>query len=425
MRFTDFLSWAVLGKKDKFVFRGYEKGSIDFKEINDGIGLYIHIPFCRTICPYCPYNKSLYDPDTAEQYKEALIKEILMYRDWVKDKKISSLYIGGGTPTLMLEELREIINLIRVEYHFSGEIGIEIYPAEVNERLLTKLKEIGVELVSLGVQTFNTGHLQLLGRSYTGDEAEQALSLLTSFGFKCVDVDLMTNLPGQHLGQIEQDLRKVYAYPIDQLSVYPLILFPLTGLGPVIKSNGLSRFGELGERKILRLLDSISEQYGYEKTSVWTYGKSMGNRYTSVTRESFLGLGAGASSHFGSFFYLNLFNVEAYIRALNDCKLPINLVNKMTEKERMAFWLFWRCYDGVIDKNRFRELFGTEIIKEFKLFFTVLRLVGMAKELGTRIILTDWGRFAYHFVEKQYSLYYLNNLWQRSMEQSWIQELQL
>jgi coproporphyrinogen III oxidase-like Fe-S oxidoreductase len=425
MRVTDFLRRVVLGKKGKFVFEAYDEGIVDFKEINNQIGLYIHIPFCKSLCPYCPYNKILYDPDIARQYQKALIKEVLLYKDRLKGKQISSLYIGGGSPALMLEELQEIISLLRIEYQFSGEIGIELYPGDVDRELLTRLKEVGIELISLGVQTFNDEKLDFLGRCYTGAQAEETLSLITSFDFKCVDVDLMTNLPGQTLAQIEQDLRKVYAYPIDQLSIYPLIVFPLTDLANVIREKGLKRFGELGEGRILRLQDRISQQYGYEKTSVWTYGKNEKNRYTSVTRESFLGLGAGASSHFGSYFYLNTFNVEQYIQVLNSGRLPINLVNTMTERERMAFWLFWRCYDGVIDEGRFRELFGREMKEQFRLLFAGLKLTGMIRRSDSKIFLSGWGRFAYHWVEKQYSLYYLNNLWQQSMEQPWIKELLL
>ncbi len=422
---TDFLRRTILRKKDRFTFKGYEQGLINFNDIDNEIGIYIHIPFCKSICPYCPYNKIVYQSEMAESYKDALIKELILYREKLNGKKISSVYIGGGTPTLLIYELKEVIKFIEVSYKFQGDIGIEVHPTEVSEILLNKLKEMNINLISLGVQTFNEEKLRFLGRGYGECEIDRALSLIKEYKFKCVDVDIMTNIPGQSIDEIKYDLEKVYSYEIDQLSIYPLIVFPLTRLSRVIEEKKLSRFNELKERKILNIIDEISKKHGYERSSIWTYGKNHGNRYTSVTRESFIGFGAGASSHFGNYFYLNTFNVDQYIKALNEERLPINIVNLMTEREKMIFWIFWRCYDGVIDEQRFKALFNKEMKKEFKMLFNFLNLLGMTMKQGSNIILTSLGRFAYHFVEKQYSIHYLNNVWQKSMEEPWIQELSI
>ncbi|AKL95909.1 oxygen-independent coproporphyrinogen-III oxidase 1 [Clostridium aceticum] len=422
---TSFLRRTLLGKKEKFSFRGYQEGEIDFNAMGKEIGIYIHIPFCKSMCHYCPYNKVLYEENIALAYKEALMKELVLYKEKFKNKKVTSIYIGGGTPTLLAEELKEILAWIKVHYHFQGDIGIEVHPTEVNRKLLKTLKEMEVNLISVGVQTFNDEMLQFLGRGYTSHEIDQALSLIKDFDFQCVDIDIMTNLPGQKIEDIQYDLEKTYAYGIDQLSVYPLILFPMTTMSKVLKEKKLSRFGELEERKILQMIDEVSKRWGYHRSSVWTYGKSSDNRYTSVTRESFVGFGAGASSHFGDYFYLNTFDVKAYIGALKEEALPINIVNLMTEKEKMIFWIFWRCYDGMIDGERFRELFHKDMKKGFKLLFDLLKYLKMAEEEGDKVILTEWGRYAYHFVEKQYSIHYLNYLWKKSMEEPWIEEISI
>ncbi|WP_432401498.1 coproporphyrinogen-III oxidase family protein [Wukongibacter sp. M2B1] len=422
---TDFFRRVVLGKKEKFIFKGYEKGLLDFNKIDDGIGIYIHIPFCKSICPYCPYNKVLYQSEKAKAYKEALITELILYKEKLEGKEISSIYIGGGTPTLLISELKEVIEFIKANYKFGGDIGIEIHPNEVSNTLLSKLKEMNVSLISLGVQTFDEEKLSFLGRGYGEYEIDRALLLIKEYKFKCVDVDIMTNMPGQSIDEIEYDLEKVYSYEIDQISIYPLIVFPLTKLSRVIEEKKLSRFNELEERKILKIIDEISRRHGYKRSSIWTYGKNPRNRYTSVTRESFIGFGAGASSHFGNYFYLNTFNVDQYIKAVKDNRLPVNIVNLMTKRDKMMFWIFWRCYDGVIDEERFEELFHKDMKKEFKLLFNSLRLLGMTMRRGKNIVLTDLGRFAYHFVEKRYSIHYLNNIWQKSMEEPWIKELRI
>lgn len=422
---TNTLSRVILGKKDKFLFAGYRDGLVDFNTMDKETGLYIHIPFCQTICPYCPYNKVLYDQNKAQKYKEALIQELWLYQKVLVNTKISSIYIGGGTPTLLLKELAEIIQLIKVNYNFNGDIGIEIHPNQADENLFRTLENIGINLISLGVQTFNDKLLKLLGRNYQAARINQILSTIKKFNFKCIDIDLMTNLPGQTIEDIKYDLRKVYSYGIDQLSIYPLIIFPMTGLNKIIKQNNLTRFSELQERKILKIIDKVSADHGYARNSVWTYGKNHDNRYTSVTRESFVGLGAGATSLWGNYFYLNTFDIDAYINAVKRNSMPINLVNTMSMREKMIFWLFWRCYDGIIDMKRFHNIFHRELAKEFKLLFFLLKFFNVAEKQGSNLILTDRGRFAYHYIEKQYSLHYLNQLWDKSIQQPWIKELNL
>ncbi len=422
---TDLLRRMILRKKEKFVFKGYKEGLIDFNNIDDEIGIYIHIPFCKSICPYCPFNKIVYDKGKAQRYKQALMNELTLYKEYFKHKKITSVYIGGGTPTLLISELEEIIEYIKASYGFNGDIGIEIHPTEVSDTLLRRIKTLGINLISLGIQTFDDETLKFLGRCYGESEIDKALSLIEKYNFKCLDVDIMTNLPGQAVEDIKNDLKKVYSYKIDQLSIYPLIVFPMTNLSKAIKEKNLSRYNELREGKILKMIDEISKEHGYTRTSVWTYGKDDKNRYTSVTREKFVGFGAGASSHFGNYFYLNTFNVDEYIKALQEDKKPINIVNLMTEREKMIFWIFWRCYDGVIDEHRFNQLFNKDMKKEFKLLFTSMKLLGMAKNDGSKVVLTDFGRYIYHFVEKQYSIHYLNKLWEESMEQSWIEEISI
>ncbi|MDD2572875.1 MAG: coproporphyrinogen-III oxidase family protein [Bacillota bacterium] len=422
---TDIMRRTILGKKEKFLFEGYREGMIDFDSIGSEIGLYIHIPFCKEICSYCPYNKTIYKRGMAGKYKKAIIHEIKLYSKILKDKSITSVYIGGGTPTLMADDLKEILELIKKTFRFSGNIGIEAHPAEAKDELFDSLEDIGVNLISLGVQTFNDKILDFLGRGYSSGEADKALSIIKQYGFKCIDVDIMTNLPGQTMEDIEYDISRAYSYDIDQLSVYPLIVFPMTKMGTAIRENELNRFNGLQEKKILGLIDEISRKNGYKRSSVWTYGKDGGSRYTSVTRESFVGLGAGASSLAGGYFYLNTFSVEEYIKALEHGGLPINLVNRMSEKERMIFWIFWRCYDGVIDGERFARLYNADLVKEFPLLFAMLKALGMTKVHDGRFELTEWGRYAYHLVEKQYSVSYLNDLWHASMKQPWIEEIRL
>jgi oxygen-independent coproporphyrinogen-3 oxidase len=325
----------------------------------------------------------------------------------------------------MLAELQQVLAWIRANLMFHGDVGIEVYPQDIDKNTIAQLKGMGVNLVSVGVQTFNDWHLRFLGRGYSGNDARRSLELIKQANFDCVDIDIMFNLPGQTWEDIEHDLRSCYSYAIEQLSIYPLILFPLTALPQRVKKEKLHTFNSFQEYGLLRKIEVLSAQMGYSKTSIWTYGKYDSKRYTSITRESFVGIGASASSLFGKYFYLNTFNVEAYITRLATGRLPINLVNAMTPREKMIFWLFWRCYDTVIDTRRFKELFGVDFCQEFTFLAWFMQKAGLAKKIGHRFELTRLGSYLYHLVEKQYSLTYLNKMWSACMKNPWLEKFAL
>ncbi len=420
---ADIFRRLLINKKEPFLFKGYQENTLSLN--TDETGLYLHVPFCKSLCPYCPYNKVKYQEALLEPYKNALIKELQMYKALKPELRFTSLYIGGGTPSLFMAELAEIIAYIRREFAFDGDIGIELHPSTVNVETLRMIKACGINMLSIGIQSFHRQHLQFLGRGYDEGYLDKTLRLISEFDFDCVDIDIMTSLPEETIEEIEADVRKALSYNVDQLSIYPLIVFPMTTLYQEIKSRGISRLNELQEYRVLQLIEGIASEMGYEKTSVWTYGRKERKRYTSVTREDFIGIGSGASSRVDAYFYTNTFDIKAYTAAVNNGKLPINLVNVMTEKEQMIFWIFWRCYDGIIDSDRFRQIFGKEMASEFKLLFSLMKLLGIARKDAGSYYLTKWGAYLYHLVEKRYSISYLNKLWRESMKRPWIEELTL
>ncbi len=421
---TKILRRVIAKKKDPFLFEAYDT-NVCFATIPEEIGLYIHIPFCQTLCPYCPYNKILYNKEKALAYQKALLAELSLLHEHLRHKNISSIYIGGGTPTLMLDELQAVLDWTREKFAFLGDIGIEVYPQEIDRKKIAQLKEMGVSLVSIGIQTFNDRQLKFLGRSYMQDEARRTVELVKEADFACVDIDIMFNLPDQTREDIEYDISTCYDYNIDQLSIYPLIIFPMTPLHEMVKKNGLHTFNRFQEYGILKKIAEMSMQRGYDKTSIWTYGKRNGKRYTSITRESFVGVGASATSLFGNYFYLNTFNVDTYISRVKEGRLPINVVNVMSDREKMVFWLFWRCYDTSIDTKRFAELFGREFGREFPLLERFLLGFGLAGRYGDRLELTGNGAYLYHLVEKQYSVTYLNKMWESCMKTPWLEKISL
>ncbi|MDQ7093261.1 coproporphyrinogen-III oxidase family protein [Desulfosporosinus sp. PR] len=422
---TQLLKLIVAHKWGKYVFEPYREGDIDFTLVPEELGLYIHVPFCQKICHFCPYNRTLYKLEQAERYCKALLKELGLHKPFLQGKKIDSIYFGGGTPTLIADQLTELLDKLRMDINFSGDVGIEVHPREGVKEKFQELRKTGINQVSIGVQSFNSEALNFLERGYGAEECHQAVQLAMQAGFTTVDVDLMYNIPGQTIAGMERDLHLCMSYGVDQISMYPLIVFPLTPLQDCIKASGRHRFGEFQEFGIQKRLDRLAREYGYQRTSIWTYAKKGAKRYTSVTRERFLGLGASAASLYSKYFYLNTFNVAEYIEALENGRTSISLVNQMSDREQQVFWLFWRCYDTNISRQRFSELFGKSLDKEFRLMVSGLKTLGLAKDQEDDLKLTQLGSFCYHFVEKQYSLRYLNNLWDASRQEPWPKRLEL
>jgi len=415
----------VAFKRNKYAFEPFQTGAVNFFDLPDELGLYIHIPFCRSLCPFCPYYKILYKKNLADRYYAALLKELEVYRPFLKGKYISSIYIGGGTPTLLINEINHMLRIIRNQLDFTGDAGIEVHPREAKPDNLAAIRKAGINLVSVGVQSFHSHSLGFLERGYNSEESHEAVMNALNAGFGTVDVDLMYNIPGQSEKDIEKDLSTCLSYGVQQVSVYPLIVFPLASLQEKIKSTGAHRFNELEEYKLQKKMDRIALDFGYERTSIWTYGRKEAKRYTSVTREAFLGLGASAASLYNKYFYLNTFNVEEYINALTSGRVPISLVNYMSPREKQVFWLFWRCYDTVISRSRFRELFKASLDKKFPLLVAGLKALRLAEDQEEALALTGLGAFVYHFIEKQYSIKYLNNLWAAGMRDPWPERQEL
>ncbi len=419
--FLSLTRFVLLGKTSDFLFT---RSDVSFPSKFPKTGLYLHIPFCRQICPFCPYNKTLFSKKLALSYKSALIKEINLYKKILSDTFLHSLYIGGGTLTTMVDSLMDIIDYLKKNLNLGDEIGIEIHPNDVNSRTLEKLKGGGVNMISLGVQSFNDKYLRILGRNYDGETAEKSLKQVLASNFEAVDVDILFSLPSQNVSDVVADISKAFSLGVDQVSCYPLIVFSCTQMPRILGQKNMRVPNLFQEKKMLDKIINLAEKFRYERTSIWTFTKKGSPRYTSVTREFFVGLGAGAASYIPGYFYINTFSIAEYIKATKK-KLPIALVAKLTEKEQMGWWLFWRFYNTCFSKDRFRELFHLDIHQAFGFIFRVLVLLRIVQEDQNMIRLTKLGAFLFHLVEQQYSLSYLNKTWSSLSKEPWPEKLEL
>lgn len=390
----------------------------------DDFGLYLHIPFCRQICPYCPYNKEIYRPEMAENYTKAVLKEIDIYSEMLGSKPLTSFYIGGGTPTTMLYSgLDQILDRIFKAFNMQCEVHMESHPNDLSQDNLSRIVSMGVQHLSMGVEALQDRHLKTLQRPYTVEKVKAAIERAVSTGFQCVNVDVIFDLPGQSFREIEQTGSALVDSGVDQVAAYPLFRFPYTQMGVTSGGENYQTSSIFRRRKMLRILERIFYEAGFERTSVWAFTRAGVPRYCSVTVPLYIGLGASGGSYLKDIFYLNTFNVGEYIKALEKGRLPIALSLELTEGMQLAGWLYWRIYETKFEKKDFKRRFGMDFDSIYGKYIKPLSRLGLLKESGGRIVLSDQGAYWLHVLEDLFSLEYVSKLWGTSKEEPWPQNV--
>jgi coproporphyrinogen III oxidase-like Fe-S oxidoreductase len=389
-------------------------------EMIDGLGLYLHIPFCEQICPYCPYNKELYRRDVAERYAEAVKREIDFYAGIVGKRPITSLYIGGGTPTTMLHSgLAGILDHLRGTFVLQCDIHMESHPNHLSTDNLRLIRSMGVEHLSMGVEALFDRHLKALRRPYTVREAQEAIGRALAQDFKCVNVDVIFALPGQTYQEIEQTGHALVKIGVDQVAAYPLFRFPYTRMGQTGRAGNHGLLQLLKRRRMFKILERIFYEAGYQRTSVWAFTKRGVPRYCSVTVPLYLGLGASGGSYLRGLFYLNTFSVLEYIKALEHGRTAIALSVALSERMQRSGWLYWRIYETRFRKADYQERFGHDLDQAYGRYLKLLALLGFLRDDGEHIVLSDTGAFWLHACQDLFSIDYVSRLWGTSRQDPW------
>ena len=398
----------------------YESLENKFQDI-DEFGLYLHIPFCKQICPYCPYNKEIYQPELAEMYTRAVKKEIDFYSALFGGKSVTSFYIGGGTPTTMLYSgLDWILEHIFKNFNMQCDIHMESHPNDLSLDNLNAIKSLNVENLSTGVEALQDKYLEILNRPYNTKEVKAAVARAVNKGFKCFNVDFIFALPNQTYSELEQAGQELVEMGIDQVAAYPLFKFPYTKMGESDNQGNYNIFTIFKRRKMLHILEDIFYDKKYERTSVWAFTKERIPKYCSVTVPLYVGLGASGGSYLKDIFYLNTFNVAEYIKRLENGGLPIALSLDLSENMQMAWWFYWRVYETRFKRSDFKKRFGREFNEIYGKYIKLFSLFGLIKkDDGNEIILSDKGTFWLHAVEDLFSLNYISKLWGTSRQEPW------
>ena len=389
-------------------------------------GLYLHVPFCRDLCPFCPYNRVKYREDLFARYERAVKEEVDLYAPRLAESTFGSLYVGGGTPTVDFRGLIRILQHLRKSLQFKGDICIELHPASMDEDCLRSLRDAGVAQLSIGVESLSDELLRRIGRSHDGRMAREAVQRALRTGFKSINVDLMFALPGQTLDDWISDVREVVSLGIDQVSTYPLFSFPYSDLG---RTQGLRRVGRPGHRMVRAMLnftDDHCERQGLHRCAVWSWLRPQKAKFSSITRHHYIGFGPSAASMTGADFYVNTFDEAAYAACLPH-RRPVALSMPVDRRVEMAYWLYWRVYELKVVNREFQDLFGreTSVDARFGRLFRPLLATGMMRRAADGYRITRKGAYWIHRLQNEYSLNYINRLWGSCRRQPWPKEVTL
>lgn len=355
--------------------------------------IYIHIPFCNRICTYCDFTKVLIDNQPVDEYIDALIKEM----DTVETKTFKTIFVGGGTPTaLSMEQLETLLQAITSRFECTDEFSFEANPDELTIEKIDLLLSYGVNRLSIGVQSFNNDILKILGRTHSVHHVESLIEHLQSIGFENYSLDLMYNLPGERLKDIETSLSYVKLFKPKHISWYSLIVEPHTVFYNLARDGKLNIADSVGEAKIYEAVMSGLEDLGYRQYEISNFAiddyESEHNK-TYWLNDEYYGLGAGSHGYVNSKRLSNVRPVTHYIDSMNDKGHAIRESHNVTinEKYEEEMFLGLRLNQGV-SKSRFNEKFNVPIETIYGEEIEHLVSRKLLKDDGEYITLTEEGR---------------------------------
>lgn len=410
------------------MLRGYFTGNKGYYQLTpcrrpvlenvQAAGLYLHIPFCLSFCPYCPYHKVSYDPAAEKIYCDSLEKEIDLVKQGLPNTFHStSLYIGGGTPTLCMDTLERVLPRIREQLRLEGDVCIETGPNACDDSVIKRLHQLNVNMVSIGVQSFNPSLLRYLGRDINTGLLEAAVSRLLQAGFDSVNCDFIFAIPGQTDQQLYHDLEHAVKLGAEQITLYPLFSFPYSSVQNYQHSRKVTPPGLRQEKRQFGLIKQFFDKAGFTRSSIWSFRKGTSKRYSSATREHYIGLGSGAGSCLPWGFSLNTFDLQSYSDKLNTGQYPTALGIPFTRPMHQYFWLYWRLYDTYVTKKAFWDMFDKEDAKINHLLWLLCK-IGILEQNNEIYRLKDSGAFWIHLMQNRLLLDYINTVWTQAKQKA-------
>lgn len=355
--------------------------------------LYIHIPFCESLCPFCSFHRVLLNVPGAATYFKALRQELHRIAD--KGYQPSIVYVGGGTPTLLPDELATTLELVSSLFPVR-QISVETNPNHLREDVLSVLKSAGVDRLSVGIQTFDDGLLRDMGRydSYgSGDQNRERLKFAQGW-FGTLNADMIFNLPGQSEQSLVRDLDILHhEVQVDQASIYPLMTSRRTG--KVMRMS----MGPYSLRNEKSFYDRVRREMAqdYQLSSVWCYSRNAGltDEYI-IANTSYIGAGSGAFSYLDGVMYANTFAINRYRRMIHTTGTAITAHRVLQDYQQARYDLVMTLFGLCLQKDDFRQKYAGRFFTLLWKEFLALRLAGSIVDDAGQVQLTRKGQ--YHWI---------------------------
>lgn len=337
------------------------------------IGIYIHIPFCRQKCLYCDFPSFANLDNLFALYTDALCREISEQGVLFLNENVDTVYIGGGTPTILpVNYLEKIINTLTETFSITeeAEVSIEANPGTVDKNILQRLRNLGINRISFGVQSFHNEILLRLGRIHTGAEGTAAVEDAQWAGFNNINVDLMFGLPGQSHSQFEKDLQTAVALGVQHISAYGLKIEEGTPFARMHMRNELELPPEESEAAMYELVVNYLPSRGFERYEISNYAQAASYCRHNLKYwhyEPYLGLGSAAHSFNAGERWANDGDVKQYIKMISSGLSPICFKEAVDSLTAMAEFIFLglRTTRGV-NIQQFNDYFGISLLKHYE-----------------------------------------------------------
>ena len=363
--------------------------------------LYVHIPFCEELCPYCSFHRIRLDESLAKNYHVALRREMALYRQ--RGYRFSGIYVGGGTPTVLIDELSETLRLAREMFPITS-ISVETNPNHLTETNIAVLKQAGVNRLSVGVQTFNNDLLKKIARyDKYGSGEDIAGRLAATMGkFDTLNADMIFNFPEQTDEMLDADLAILTKLKMQQVTFYPLMVSTLTQrlmqetLGEVNFRREQSYFN-----LILRRLEK-----DYDSSSAWCFSRKNATRSLIdeyvVDFDEYAGLGSGAIGYLGGVCYANTFDIERYIDELMRSNLPLGAARKFSAPDQMRYDFLMKLFATRLNVSDLEKKYNGKFFRTLWKEMAAFTLAGSFRYFSPYLHLTPRGRYLWVIMMREF-----------------------
>jgi coproporphyrinogen III oxidase-like Fe-S oxidoreductase len=353
--------------------------------------LYLHVPFCEELCPYCSFNRVRLEAGLAARYFESLRTEMRTYAG--AGYRFDAAYVGGGTPTVLPAELGSVLRLARELWPIRS-LSVETNPNHLTPQILGMLEDCGVDRLSVGVQSFDDGLLDSMHRLHrygSGSEIRSRLAAVRG-RFPTLNADMLFNLAGQSRAMLECDLAVLLELEPEQVTFYPL-MSPRAQRGPYRRER----------LYYCRIRETLSGSY--LPSTAWCFSRAGREGLTDeyiVSREEYAGLGSGSFGYLGGQLYANTFSLPAYIRRAGRGELPVAAVRPFCLEERLRYDFLMRLFGGRLDLGRLEARHGPGTAARLRREVAFFQAIGALRREGNTLSLTDTGNYVWVMLMREF-----------------------